>query len=73
MDLKDTITKIVKLSGTIDEKGRNQFAYHVKVRKECSYGIQKQEEENLEPSFEHEKGLSQRKESGYETKLTKAK
>ena len=55
MQMNATITKIVKSSDTIDEKERNQFVIHVKVRKECSYGIQKQEEEDREPSFEDRK------------------
>ena len=70
MDPKDTITKTVKWSETIEGREQNQFAYHVKAKKECSYGMKEGERE---PSFKDEKGLSQQKESGYETKLTKTK
>jgi len=51
MQMNATITKIVKSSDTIDEKEANQFAIHVEAKRECFYGVQKQEEEDREPSF----------------------
>jgi hypothetical protein len=55
MQMNATITKIVKSSDTIDEKEANQFATLAKAKRECSYGIQQQEEEDREPSFEDRK------------------
>jgi len=55
-----TITKIVKPLETLEGREQNQFAFHVKGKKECSYGIQKPEEDYREQSFK-DKGLSQRK------------
>ena len=51
MQMKTTITKIAKSSDTTERKEANQFAIPVKVKRECSYGAQKQDEEEQEPSF----------------------
>ena len=50
MQMKTTITKIVKSSDTTEGKEANQFATRVKVKKECSYGIQKRDKEEQESS-----------------------
>ena len=50
-----TITKIVKSSDTTEGREANQFAIHVKAKRECSYGIQKQEKEEQGPSFNDRK------------------
>ena len=50
MQMNATITKIVKSSDTTEGKEANQFATPVKAKRECSYGAQKQDEEEQEPS-----------------------
>ena len=70
MEMKTTITKIVKSSDTPEEREANQSAMCVKVKNVCSYGTEqqcKEEQEQTEKAW-----VKNVKESGYETSILKS-